>query len=255
MPPWINKFYVLDLNPEKSFIRWAVAQGLTVFMISWVNPDERHQNKGFEAYMREGIFAALDGIEAATGETEVSTVGYCVGGTLLAVTLAYMAEIGDKRIRSATLFTTQVDFTDAGDLKLFVDAEQIAADRTEDAGDRLSRGLADGDRLQHAAARTISSGPIGSTIISRARSRWRSTCWSGTPIRRACPPPTTRFYLRHCYLQNDLTNDRMVIEGKPISPAQGDDPDLRSGRARGPYRAGALGVQRLEVFRRARCAT
>ena len=89
VPPWINKFYVLDLNTEKSFIRWAVAQGLTVFVISWVNPDERHAEKGFEAYMREGIFAALDAIEQATGEKEVAAIGYCVGGTLLAVTLAY----------------------------------------------------------------------------------------------------------------------------------------------------------------------
>ena len=91
VPPWINKFYVLDLNPEKSFIRWAVSQGLTVFCISWVNPDERHAEKSFEHYMREGIFAALDAIEEATGEKKVTTIGYCVGGTLLAVTLAYMA--------------------------------------------------------------------------------------------------------------------------------------------------------------------
>ena len=102
VPPWINKFYVLDLNPEKSFIRWAVAQGLTVFVVSWVNPDERHADKGFEAYMREGIFAALEAIEPATGERDVAAIGYCVGGTLLAVTLAFMAEIGDKRISSAT---------------------------------------------------------------------------------------------------------------------------------------------------------
>src|SRR5277367_190897 len=125
VPPWINKFYVLDLNPEKSFIRWAVAQGLTVFVISWVNPDERLADKGFEAYMREGIFAALDCIEQATGEKELTAIGYCVGGTLLAVTLAFMAEIGDARISSATCFAAQVDFTDAGDLKLFVDAERL----------------------------------------------------------------------------------------------------------------------------------
>ena len=87
-PPWINKFYILDLNPEKSFIRWAVDQGHTVFVISWVNPDERHGAKGWEAYMREGIFAALDTIEKATGEREVNAIGYCVGGTLLAAALA-----------------------------------------------------------------------------------------------------------------------------------------------------------------------
>ncbi len=103
VPPWINKFYILDLNAEKSFIRWAVAQGLTVFVISWVNPDERQAKKSFEDYMREGIFEALEAIEKATGEKSVTAIGYCVGGTLLSVALAYMAAVGDKRISSATL--------------------------------------------------------------------------------------------------------------------------------------------------------
>ncbi|MET0531336.1 MAG: class I poly(R)-hydroxyalkanoic acid synthase, partial [Microvirga sp.] len=127
VPPWINKFYILDLNPEKSFIRWAVSQGLTVFCISWVNPEAQHAEKGFEHYMREGIFAALDGIEQATGEKKVTAIGYCVGGTLLATTMAYMAAKRDKRIDSATFFTAQVDFTHAGDLKIFADEEQISA--------------------------------------------------------------------------------------------------------------------------------
>ena len=127
MPPWINKFYILDLNPEKSFIRWAVAQGLTVFVISWVNPDERHADKDFDSYMREGVLTAVDCIEQATGEREVAAVGYCVGGTLVAATLAYMAAEGDKRITGATFFATQIDFADPGDLKVFVDAEQLKA--------------------------------------------------------------------------------------------------------------------------------
>ncbi|MFH1554900.1 MAG: alpha/beta fold hydrolase, partial [Pseudomonadota bacterium] len=126
VPPWINKFYILDLNPEKSFIKWLVDQGLTVFVVSWVNPDARLAAKGFDDYMREGILAALDAIEKATGEKQAHTIGYCVGGTLLAVTLAYMAAAGDTRIPSATFLTTQIDFTHAGDLKVFVDEEQLA---------------------------------------------------------------------------------------------------------------------------------
>jgi len=106
VPPWINKFYILDLTPEKSFIKWCVDQGLTVFVISWVNPDARHAAKGFDAYMKEGIFAALDAIEQATGEKQVSAIGYCVGGTLLSTTLGYMAAKGDRRIESATLLAT-----------------------------------------------------------------------------------------------------------------------------------------------------
>jgi len=126
IPPWINKFYILDLTADKSFVRHAVSQGLTVFIVSWVNPDSRHRGKGFEAYMREGIFAALDAVEKATGEKQVTAIGYCIGGTLLAMTLAYMAETGDKRIESASFFTTQTDFSQAGDLKIFVDEEHLA---------------------------------------------------------------------------------------------------------------------------------
>jgi polyhydroxyalkanoate synthase subunit PhaC len=125
VPPWINKFYILDLNPEKSFIRWAVSQGHTVFVVSWVNPDARLADKTFEDYMREGVFEALNAVGEATREERVNAIGYCVGGTMLAVALAAMAASGDKRIKSATFFTTQVDFKNAGDLKVFSDEEQI----------------------------------------------------------------------------------------------------------------------------------
>jgi polyhydroxyalkanoate synthase len=126
-PPWINKFYILDLRPRNSLVRWAVAQGHTVFVISWVNPDERLAEKGFEDYMTDGYLAALDAIEQATGEREVNAIGYCLGGTLLASTLAYMAEKADERIRSATFFVTMMDFAEAGELGVFIDEEQLNA--------------------------------------------------------------------------------------------------------------------------------
>src|SRR6516162_7341109 len=116
VPPWINKFYVLDLQPKNSFIKWAVDQGHTVFAISWVNPDEKLAEKGFENYMLEGPLAALDAIGSATGERSVNAIGYCLGGTLLASTLAYAAAKGDERIASATYFATLVDFTEVGDI-------------------------------------------------------------------------------------------------------------------------------------------
>ncbi len=125
IPPWINKFYILDLRDKNSFVKWAVSQGLTVFVVSWVNPDERLAEKTFEDYMLEGTLAALDAVEQATGEKEINIIGYCLGGTLTAATLAYMAETGDQRIKSATFFTTLVDFKDAGDLTIFIDEEQL----------------------------------------------------------------------------------------------------------------------------------
>jgi len=126
VPPWINKFYVLDLQPKNSFIKWAVDQGHTVFAISWVNPDEKLAEKGFENYMLEGPLAALDAIESATGERSVNAIGYCLGGTLLASTLAYSAAKGDDRITSATYFATLIDFTEVGDMAVFIDEEQLA---------------------------------------------------------------------------------------------------------------------------------
>jgi polyhydroxyalkanoate synthase subunit PhaC len=126
-PPWINKFYILDLRPRNSFVRWAVAQGHTVFVISWVNPDETLAEKGFADYMKEGYLAALDAIEAATGEREINAIGYCLGGTLLAATLAYMAAKGDERIKTATFFVTMLDFQEAGELGVFIDEEQLQA--------------------------------------------------------------------------------------------------------------------------------
>jgi len=116
IPPWINKFYILDLRPKNSFIRWAVEQGHTVFVVSWVNPDEKLAEKGFDDYMREGIYAALEAIEKATGEKAFNVIGYCLGGTLLACVLAHMAARKDTRIKSATFFTTMVDFSEAGEM-------------------------------------------------------------------------------------------------------------------------------------------
>src|SRR3954452_4054938 len=124
-PPWINKVYILDLRPRNSFVRWATDQGQTVFMVSWVNPDERLAQKGFGDYMQEGVYGALEAIEKATGEKEVNSVGYCLGGTLLATTLAHMAAKRDTRIKSATFFVTMTDFEEAGELGLFIDEEQL----------------------------------------------------------------------------------------------------------------------------------
>ena len=127
IPPWINKYYILDLRDKNSFIKWAVGEGHTVFVVSWVNPDEGLAAKTFEDYMLEGPLAALNAIKLATGEDEVNVIGYCLGGTLLAATLSYMAVKGDERIRSATFLTTMVDFAEAGELGVFIDEAQLSS--------------------------------------------------------------------------------------------------------------------------------
>ncbi|MGE3143009.1 MAG: alpha/beta fold hydrolase [Hyphomonadaceae bacterium] len=124
-PPWINKFYIMDLQPKNSMIRWLVAQGHTVFVVSWVNPDETRAAVTFEEYMRQGVYAAVDATQKATGADTINAVGYCIGGTLLAATLAHMAKTGDTRIQSATFFASQADFSLAGDLSIFTDEAGI----------------------------------------------------------------------------------------------------------------------------------
>jgi polyhydroxyalkanoate synthase len=215
VPPWINKFYILDLNPEKSFVRWAVAQGLTVFIVSWVNPDERHAKKDFDAYMREGIFAALDAVEAATGERDVATIGYCVGGTLLAGTLAYMAATGDKRVSSATFFTTQVDFTDPGDLKIFVDEEQL---RSLEARMK-EKGFLDGSKMANAFNMLRPNDLIWTYFVNnylkgREPMPFDLLVWNSDSTRM--PAANHSFYLRNCYLENNLTKGRMMLGGRKV---------------------------------------
>ena len=212
VPPWINKFYVLDLNPEKSFIRWAVSQGFTLFVVSWVNPDERHAEKSFEDYMREGIFTALDKIEEATGERKVTAMGYCVGGTLLAITLAYMAAIGDDRIDSTTFLTTQVDFSDAGELKLFVDTVRIKAIEEKMA----ETGYLEGSKMATAFNMLRPNELIWSYVVNnylkgKEPMPFDLLVWNSDSTRM--PAANHSFYLRNCYLENNLTQGRLSIDG------------------------------------------
>ncbi len=215
VPPWINKFYILDLNPEKSFVGWAVAQGLTVFVVSWVNPDARHANKGWDAYLQDGVYAALEAVTAATGESDVAALGYCVGGTLLAAALAHMAARGDARVSSATLLTTQVDFTRAGDLKVFTDAAQIAALETEMA----ETGYLKGSRMAQAFNMLRPDDLIWSHVVNnylkgKEPLPFDLLAWNGDSTRMTAANHS--FYLRQCYLENSLATGRMVLGGERL---------------------------------------
>jgi polyhydroxyalkanoate synthase len=212
VPPWINKFYILDLTPEKSFVKWCVDQGLTVFMISWVNPDEHQARKGFDDYMREGPLAALDVIKRVIGESEVNTIGYCVGGTLTAITLAYMAAKPDPRIASATFFAAQVDFTYAGDLQVFVDEAQIAAVEKQ----MRERGYLEGSSMANAFNLLRSNDLIWPYVINnylkgKAPFPFDLLYWNSDATRM--PAANHSYYLRNCYLDNRLSKGEMVIDG------------------------------------------
>ncbi|MDR6819025.1 polyhydroxyalkanoate synthase [Neorhizobium sp. 2083] len=215
-PPWINKFYILDLNPQKSFIKWCVDQGHTVFVISWVNPDERHAMKDWESYMHEGIDFALTTVEKATGEKQVNAVGYCVGGTLLAATLAYHAQKKNSRIASATFLTTQVDFTHAGDLKVFVDEEQISAIEKQ----MNAVGYLDGSKMATAFNMLRASELIWPYVVSnylkgQEPMPFDLLYWNSDSTRMAAA--NHAYYLRNCYLDNNLSKGEMKLAGKTIS--------------------------------------
>ncbi|QGM99661.1 class I poly(R)-hydroxyalkanoic acid synthase [Methylocystis parvus OBBP] len=215
-PPWINKFYVLDLNKEKSFVRWAVEQGFTVFIISWVNPDESKAEKGFEAYMHEGILTALDVIEKATGERKVAAAGYCVGGTLLALTLAYMATKGDDRIESVTFFATQVDFSEAGDLQILIDDERMAA--LDEA--MAKTGYLEGVKMANAFNMLRPNELIWNYVVNNYMKGVEPAAfdllyWNSDSTR--IPRANHSFYMRSCYLENRITRGEMVMSGVPIN--------------------------------------
>jgi len=215
VPPWINKYYVLDLNPQKSFIRWCVEQGHTVFVVSWVNPDARHATKDWNDYSAEGIDFALDTIAKATGEKDVNAIGYCVGGTLLAATLALHAARGDKRIRTVTLFTTQVDFTHAGDLKVFVDEEQVKAIEKS----MSAEGFLEGSKMALAfnmlrASELIWPYFVNNYLKGQEPTPFDLLFWNADSTRMAAANHS--FYLRNCYLDNNLARGEMVLGGKQL---------------------------------------
>jgi polyhydroxyalkanoate synthase subunit PhaC len=220
IPPWINKFYILDLQPKNSFIKFAVDQGHTVFVVSWVNPDERHKDKGWEDYIDQGPLAALDAIEQATGEREVNVIGYCIGGTLLATTLGWMAAQGDARFTSATFFTCIMDFKDAGELTLFTDEAQIAQlERQMDTKGYLDAGaMAQTFNLMRAND-LIWSFVVSNYLLGKEPVPFDLLYWNSDSTRM--PAATHRFYLRNMYLKNLLKEPGgLTIKGVPIDLRQ-----------------------------------
>ncbi|MBZ2168742.1 MULTISPECIES: PHA/PHB synthase family protein [Marinobacter] len=216
IPPWINKYYILDLGERKSFIRYWVEQGHTVFVVSWVNPGPELANKGFEDYMLEGPVAAMDAIERATGEREVNTVGYCIGGTLLGCTLAWLAARGDDRVKSATFLNSLMDFSDVGDLKVFIDEDAIRS--IEKAMDK--QGYLDGSSMAIAfnmlrANSLIWSFYINNYLLGRDTAPFDLLYWNCDTTRM--PAAMHSFYLRNMYLENRLKEPGGIeLAGTPI---------------------------------------
>jgi polyhydroxyalkanoate synthase subunit PhaC len=210
-PPWINKFYILDLNPRKSFVRWAVGQGLTVFVVSWVNANEAQGRKSFSDYMREGFLTAIQAAQDATGAEKVNVIGYCIGGTLTAASLGYMAAQGDTRVNAATFFTTQVDFEKAGDLLVYVDEEQVKwiEGRMADKGYLPGSRMADAFNLLRSND-LIWSYVVNNYMLGKDPMPFDLLYWNADSTRM--PAGVHSFYLRECYMANKLSQGKMVLD-------------------------------------------
>jgi polyhydroxyalkanoate synthase len=212
VPPWINKFYILDLTPPKSLIKYIVSRGFTVFVVSWVNPDERLSHKTFEDYMKEGILSATDAVLRETGAKQTNVLGYCVGGTLLASTLAYNAATGQDPFASATFLAAQADFSKAGDLSLFIDDAQLKALEEMMA----ERGYLDGSRMATVfnmlrPRDLIWPYVVNNYMLGKKPFPFDLLFWNQDSTRM--PAANHSFYLREFYHENKLAKGQMTIGG------------------------------------------
>lgn len=223
VPPWINKYYILDLREKNSFVKWAVDQGNTVFMISWVNPDSQHRDLNFEDYMQAAI-AAMDAVEAATGERDLNLIGYCLGGTLTAATLAHLKAKGDDRVKSATFFTTLLDFAEPGEIGVFLSEQQVGS--LEKRMDK--NGYLDGKDMGTAfnmlrANDLIWSFFVNLYLLGNDPMPFDLLYWNSDSTRM--PAAMHSYYLRNMYLNNCLSQANcLTLSGTPIDLRTIDTP-------------------------------
>lgn len=215
-PPWINKFYILDLRPENSMIRWLASQGITVFVASWVNPDASLATKTFEDYMRQGIYEGVNAAKTQAGVDHVNTVGYCIGGTLLSATLAHMAAKGDTSIGSATFFAAQQDFSEAGDLLLFTNEDWLKdLEAKMDEGGGVLSGQTMADTFNALRGNDlIWSFFVNNYLLGKEPKPFDLLFWNSDQTRM--PKTLHTFYLRRFYGDNAMAKGELTLDGVKI---------------------------------------
>jgi polyhydroxyalkanoate synthase len=215
-PPWINKFYILDLRPENSMIRWLTSQGFSVFVTSWVNPDVTLASKTFEDYLQEGVYEAVDAVLRQTGARKVNTVGYCIGGTLLSCALAHMAARKDKRIASATFFAAQQDFSEAGDLLLFTNEDWLKdLEARMDARGGVLPGQSMADTFNALRANDLVwSYFVNNYLMGKEPKPFDLLFWNADQTRM--PKALHLFYLRQFYVENALAKGQLELAGERL---------------------------------------
>ncbi|SES66667.1 PHA/PHB synthase family protein [Oceanicella actignis] len=217
IPPWINKYYILDLNEKKSMVRWLVDQGFTVFMISWVNPDERQKDETWDSYMQKGALEAIDVALRETGQKSLNLASYCIGGTLTGTLMAWMGKRGDKRVKSATFFTAQLDFQDAGELQVFVDEKTVQVEN-----EQMDKGYLPAQDMAMAFNMLRSSDLIWSYVINnyylgKEPFPFDLLYWNADST--AMPARVHHFYLDQFYNRNAFAEGELTVLGETVSPA------------------------------------
>lgn len=213
IPPWINKYYVLDLNPKKSMVKWLVEQGHTVFMVSWVNPDERHAGETWESYM-DAATAAMDKVLEETGQESLHVASYCIGGTLTGTILAKMGQTGDKRVASATFFTAQLDFEDAGELQIFIDEQILGV-----IGEEMEKGYMPANRMADAfnmlrANDLIWGYVVNNYMLGKDPFPFDLLYWNADST--AMPARVHGFYLEQFYIRNAFAKGHLSLKGSTL---------------------------------------
>ncbi len=216
LPPWLNKFYVLDMQPANSVVRWLVEQGHTVFLISWVNPDRETPDKTFDEYLTEGPVEAMEVIEEITGQKEINAMGYCLGGILLATLLSWLEARGERPIKSATFLTTLIDYSDVGDIKVFLSEDMVK--RLEKVG--RQKGYIPGENVAWGfrmlrAPDLIWSFVINHYLLGKPRMPFDLLYWNedATNMPVACHT----WYMRNMYLKNRLREPgALTVAGEPV---------------------------------------
>jgi polyhydroxyalkanoate synthase subunit PhaC len=217
MPPWINKYYILDLRPKNSLVKWLTDQGFTTFIVSWVNPGEKQAAKTFDDYMLEGAIAAIDAAKKACGVKQINIAGYCIGGTLLAATLAYLKTKKDNSIASATFITALTDFKEAGDIRVFIDDKQVESleQRMDEAGGYLEGSDMATSFNMLRSNDLIWSFVVNNYLLGKDPFPFDLLYWNSDSTRM--PKAMHSFYLRNMYLENNLVKPGGIkLAGVPI---------------------------------------